>query len=33
VLRVRTTAGRKLSFADLRPATAAAIARHVAAAA
>jgi DnaJ domain len=30
VLRVRTTAGRKLSFADLRPATAAAIARHVA---
>jgi hypothetical protein len=29
VLRVRTTAGRKLSFADLRPATAAAIARHV----
>jgi curved DNA-binding protein CbpA len=29
-LRVRTTAGRKLSFADLRPATAAAIARHVA---
>jgi DnaJ-like protein len=33
LLRVRTTAGRKLSFADLRPATAAAIARHVAAAA
>ena len=33
VLRVRTTAGRKLAFADLRPATAAAIARHVAAAA
>jgi hypothetical protein len=32
VLRVRTTAGRKLSFADVRPATAAAIARHVAAA-
>jgi hypothetical protein len=31
-LRVRTSAGRKLSFADLRPATAAAIARHVAAA-
>ena len=31
-LRVRTTAGRKLTFADLRPATAAAIARHVAAA-
>jgi DnaJ domain len=30
VLRVRTAAGRKLSFADLRPATAAAIARHVA---
>jgi DnaJ-like protein len=30
VLRVRTVAGRKLSFADLRPATAAAIARHVA---
>jgi len=29
VLRVRTVAGRKLSFADLRPATAAAIARHV----
>jgi hypothetical protein len=29
VLRVRTIAGRKLSFADLRPATAAAIARHV----
>jgi hypothetical protein len=29
VLRVRTNAGRKLSFADLRPATAAAIARHV----
>jgi hypothetical protein len=29
VLRVRTSAGRKLSFADLRPATAAAIARHV----
>ena len=33
VLRVRTTAGRKLAFADLRPATAEAIARHVAAAA
>jgi hypothetical protein len=33
VLRVRTTAGRRLSFADLRPATAAAIARHVGAAA
>jgi DnaJ domain len=33
VLRVRTTAGRKLAFADLRPATAAAIVRHVAAAA
>ena len=32
VLRVRTTAGRKLSFADVRPATAAAIACHVAAA-
>jgi hypothetical protein len=32
VLRVRTTAGRKLSFADVRPATAAAIARHVGAA-
>jgi hypothetical protein len=31
-LRVRTSAGRKLAFADLRPATAAAIARHVAAA-
>jgi DnaJ domain len=31
-LRVRTSAGRKLTFADLRPATAAAIARHVAAA-
>jgi DnaJ domain len=31
VLRVRTSAGRKLTFADLRPATAAAIARHVAA--
>ena len=31
-LRVRTSAGRKLSFADLRPATAAAIVRHVAAA-
>jgi DnaJ domain len=30
VLRVRTVAGRKLSFADLRPATATAIARHVA---
>ena len=29
VLRIRTIAGRKLSFADLRPATAAAIARHV----
>jgi DnaJ-like protein len=33
VLRVRTTTGRRLSFADLRPATAAAIARHVTAAA
>ena len=32
VLRLRTSAGRKLAFADLRPATAAAIARHVAAA-
>jgi DnaJ domain len=32
VLRVRTIAGRKLAFADLRPATAAAIVRHVAAA-
>ncbi|HEX7301170.1 MAG TPA: J domain-containing protein [Solirubrobacteraceae bacterium] len=32
VLRVRTTEGRRLSFADLRPATAAAIARHVTAA-
>jgi DnaJ-like protein len=32
-LKVRTTAGRKLTFADLRPATAAAIAGHVAAAA
>jgi hypothetical protein len=31
VLRVRTTGGRKLAFADLRPATAAAIVRHVAA--
>jgi curved DNA-binding protein CbpA len=31
-LRVRTSVGRKLAFADLRPATAAAIARHVAAA-
>jgi DnaJ domain len=31
-LRVRTSAGRKLTFADLRPETAAAIARHVAAA-
>jgi hypothetical protein len=31
-LRVRTSAGRKLSFADLRPATAAAIVRHVVAA-
>jgi DnaJ domain len=30
-LKVRTLAGRKLTFADLRPATAAAIARHVAA--
>jgi hypothetical protein len=30
VLRVRTAAGRKLSFADLRPATAAAIAGHMA---
>jgi DnaJ domain len=28
-LKVRTNAGRKLTFADLRPATAAAIARHV----
>jgi len=33
VLRVRTTGGRRLSFAELRPATAAAIARRVAAAA
>jgi hypothetical protein len=32
VLRVRTTQGRRLSFADLRPATAAAIARLAAAA-
>jgi hypothetical protein len=32
VLRVRTSSGRRLSFAELRPATAAAIARHVAAA-
>jgi hypothetical protein len=32
VLRVRTSGGRRLTFADLRPATAAAIARHVAAA-
>jgi hypothetical protein len=32
VLRVRTSGGRKLSFADLRPATAAAIARHMTAA-
>lgn len=32
VLRVRTTGGRRLSFADLRPATAAAIARLAAAA-
>ena len=31
-LRVRTSAGRKLTFADLRPATAAAIVRHVVAA-
>jgi hypothetical protein len=31
-MKVRTRAGRKLTFADLRPATAAAIARHVAAA-
>jgi len=31
-LRVRSSAGRKLSFADLRPATAAAIVRHVVAA-
>jgi len=31
-LRVRTSAGRKLTFADLRSETAAAIARHVAAA-
>jgi hypothetical protein len=30
VLRVRTTGGRRLSFAELRPATAAAIARRVA---
>jgi len=30
-LKVRTSAGRKLTFADLRPATAAAIALHVAA--
>ena len=29
VLRVRTTGGRRLSFAELRPATAAAIARRV----
>jgi hypothetical protein len=29
VLRLRTVGGRKLSFADLRPATAAAIAEHV----
>jgi hypothetical protein len=29
VLRVRTTQGRALSFSELRPATAAAIARHV----
>ena len=29
VLRVRTTGGRRLSFADLRPATAAAIANAV----
>ena len=33
VLRVRTTGGRRLSFAELRPATAAAIAGRVAAAA
>ena len=32
VLRVRTTAGRSLSFSELRPATAAAIAGHVGAA-
>jgi hypothetical protein len=32
VLRVRTTSGRSLSFSELRPATAAAIAGHVAAA-
>jgi hypothetical protein len=32
VLRVRTSSGRRLSVAELRPATAAAIARHVAAA-
>ena len=31
VLRVRTSGGRRLSFAELRPATAAAIARRVAA--
>jgi hypothetical protein len=31
-LRLRTSAGRKLTFADLRPETAAAIARHIAAA-
>ncbi|MEA2275730.1 MAG: hypothetical protein QOC78_690 [Solirubrobacteraceae bacterium] len=28
-LKLRTTAGRRLSFAELRPATAAAIARHI----
>jgi DnaJ domain len=33
VLYVRTTGGRRLSFAELRPATAAAIARHLGAAA
>jgi hypothetical protein len=32
-LKLRTTEGRRLSFAELRPATAAAIARHIAAAA
>lgn len=32
VLRVRTTSGRRLAFAELEPATAAAIERHVAAA-
>jgi hypothetical protein len=32
VLRVRTTSGRKLTFADLRPSTAAAVVQHLAAA-